>query len=49
VEQTDPRPFGSDPYFATGATIGGNGAIVPESLRLTANILRVGLNYRFGY
>jgi len=25
------------------------GVIVPESLRLTANILRVGLNYRFGY
>ena len=23
VEQTDARPFGSDPYFATGATIGG--------------------------
>jgi outer membrane immunogenic protein len=25
------------------------GVIVPESLRFTANILRVGLNYRFGY
>ena len=25
------------------------GVILPESLRLTANILRVGLNYRFGY
>jgi outer membrane immunogenic protein len=25
------------------------GVIVPESLRLTANLLRVGLNYRFGY
>jgi opacity protein-like surface antigen len=25
------------------------GVIFPESLRFTANILRVGLNYRFGY
>jgi outer membrane immunogenic protein len=25
------------------------GAIFPESLRYTANVLRVGLNYRFGY
>jgi outer membrane immunogenic protein len=25
------------------------GVIVPETLRFTANILRVGLNYRFGY
>ena len=25
------------------------GVIFPESLRYTANVLRVGLNYRFGY
>jgi hypothetical protein len=26
-----------------------NGAIFPESIKYTTNILRVGINYRFGY
>ena len=31
AEQTDARPFGSDPYFATGATIGGTVGVNMQS------------------
>ena len=40
VEQTDARPFSSDPYFATGATIGGTIGVNMQSGQIVLGLDR---------